>query len=95
MTVIDVDPAGAGVGTSAHVVGRVLLANGSPGGPRVTDGTGGQGIEPLPTVYDGWIQEHVAHFAEEDAEVQSWILQLTPCQKNPSGPGCTIAGPGR
>jgi hypothetical protein len=95
LTVIDVDAAGAGVGTSAHVVGRVLLANGSPGGPRVTDGTGGQGIEPLPTVYDGWIQEHVAHFAEEDAEVQSWILQLTPCQKNPSGPGCTIAGPGR
>jgi hypothetical protein len=20
---------------------------------------------------------------------------ITPCQKNPSGPGCTIAGPGR
>ena len=93
--IIDPDPAGTGNGAGASVVGRVLLANGSEGGPHVTDGTGGQGIEPLPTVYDGWIQEHVAHLPEEDAEVQGWIAQLTPCQKNPSGPGCAIAGPGR
>lgn len=93
--IIDPDPAGTGNGAAAAVVGRVLLANGSEGGPHVTDGTGGQGIEPLPPVYDGWIQEHVAHLPEEDAEVQGWIAQLTPCQKNPSGRGCAIAGPGR
>ena len=53
---------------------------------------GGQGIKPLPNVYDGWVQDTVAVAAQTDAEVQGWIAQLTPCQKNPSAAGCTTAG---
>jgi YVTN family beta-propeller protein len=95
LTVLDVDPNGDGVALDAAVVGRVFLANGAPGGPRVTDGVGGQGIKPLPNVYDGWIQDTVAAADRADPEVQSWIAELTRCQKNPSAPGCTPAGPGR
>ncbi|HEY9378237.1 MAG TPA: hypothetical protein VIQ02_14220, partial [Jiangellaceae bacterium] len=93
--VVDLDPNGDGSATDAVVVGRVLLANGVPGGPRTTDGTGGQGIKPLPNVYDGWVQDTVARTAQTDAEVQGWIAQMTPCQKNPAGPACSPAGPGR
>jgi hypothetical protein len=46
-------------------------------------------------VYDGWVQDTVAVAAETDPEVQGWIAQLTPCQRNPSAAGCTPAGPGR
>jgi YVTN family beta-propeller protein len=95
LSVVDVDPNGDGEATDAAVVGRILLANGMPGGPRVTDGVGGQGIKPLPNVYDGWVQDTVAVAAETEPEVQGWIAQLTPCQKNPSAAGCTPAGPGR
>jgi YVTN family beta-propeller protein len=97
MTVVDVDPAGTGTGAAASVVGRVFLANLAPGGPRVTDGVGGQGIEPLPNVYDGWVQDTVAADAagKTDPEVKSWIARLTPCQKDPERPGCIPAGPGR
>jgi YVTN family beta-propeller protein len=95
MTVIDIDPAGTGTAASAAAVGRILLANLLPSGPRVTDGVGGQGIKPLPNMYDGWIQDTVAADAagQTDAEVKSWIARLTPCQRNPSA--CPIAGPGR
>jgi len=95
LTVVDVDPNGDGSAADAVVAGRVLLANGVPGGPRATDGTGGQGIKPLPNVYDGWVQDTVARTAQTDPEVQGWIAQLTPCQKNPAGPACAPAGPGR
>jgi YVTN family beta-propeller protein len=95
LAVADVDPNGDGNALDAVVVGRILLANGRPGGARVTDGTGGQGIKPLPNIYDGWIQDTVAVAAETDAEVQEWITQLTACQKNPAGPTCAPAGPGR
>jgi hypothetical protein len=50
LTVVDLDPNGDGSAADAAAVGRVLLANGVPGGPRTTDGTGGQGIKPLPNV---------------------------------------------
>jgi hypothetical protein len=66
----------------------VFLANGQPGGARVTDGVGGQGVKPLPTPYDGWIQDTVAAQAKADAEVRGWIAALTPCQRDPSAPGC-------
>jgi hypothetical protein len=56
--------------------------------PRTTDGDGGQGIKPLPYIYDGWVQDTVARTAQTDAEVQGWIAQLTPCQRNPAGPNC-------
>jgi hypothetical protein len=62
----------------------VLLANGSAGaGP--TDGTGGQGVKPLPMVHDGWIQPTVRLAAAGDtsAEVAGWIALLTPEQRDP------------
>lgn len=90
--VLDVDPNRDGNAADAAFVGRIRLANGSPGGPRVTDGVGGQGIKPLPNVYDGWVQDTVAVAAQTDAEVQGWLAQLTSCQKNPSAAGCTPAG---
>jgi len=91
LTVLDLDPNGDGSATDANVAGRVFLANGQPGGARVTDGVGGQGVKPLPTPYDGWIQDTVAAAARTDPEVQGWIAALTPCQRNPSAPGCSTS----
>lgn len=64
LTVLDLDPNGDHSATDAAVAGRILLANGQPGGTRVTDGVGGQGVKPLPTPYDGWIQDTVAAQAQ-------------------------------
>jgi hypothetical protein len=91
LSVLDVDPNGDGNGTDAALVGRILLGT----GPHVTDGTGGQGIKPLPTAYDGWIQDTVARRSRLRPEVRSWIDALTRCQKKPSARGCIPAGPGK
>ena len=96
MTIIDPDPNGDGVATDAMIVANILLANGeagldTDGNPivrvHVTDGTGGQGVKPLPIVHDGWIQPTVA-LAEPPAgppavsdEVKDWITALTLEQK--------------
>jgi YVTN family beta-propeller protein len=88
LTVLDLDPNGDNSATDAAVAGRVFLANGQPGGARVTDGVGGQGVKPLPTPYDGWIQDTVAAQAQADPEVRGWIAALTACQRDPSAPGC-------
>jgi len=84
LTVVDPDPDGDGSGQDAAAVGTILLANGSPGA-GVTDGTGGQGVKPLPMTHDGWIQPTVnlAGTGQLAAEVERWIGQLTPQQKNP------------
>lgn len=84
LTVIDPDPNGDGDGTDAAIVGKVRLANGSPGA-GATDGTGGQGVKPLPMTHDGWIQPAVAMLGTGrlSAEVESWLLQLTAEQQNP------------
>jgi YVTN family beta-propeller protein len=99
MGVVDLDPNGDGSALDAAQVGRIFLGGeGLPGvSTHVTDGVGGQGIKPLPTVYDGWVQDTVAADAagRTDPEVRGWIAQLTACQKNPSGAGCSPAGPGR
>ena len=92
LTVLDLDPNGDNSAADATVAGRVFLANGQPGGVRVTDGVGGQGVKPLPTPYDGWIQDTVAAQAQADPEVRGWIAALTACQRNPSAPGCGTAG---
>jgi hypothetical protein len=86
LTVIDPDPNGDGDGNDAGVVGRILLANGSAGA-GVTDGTGGQGVKPLPMTHDGWIQQTVAlsGSGQLSAEVESWLAALTPEQRNPHG----------
>jgi DNA-binding beta-propeller fold protein YncE len=86
LTIIDPDPNGDGDGHDAQVVGSILLANGSDGA-GVTDGTGGQGVKPLPMTHDGWIQPTV-ELAGQNAvspEVREWINQLTEQQKNPRG----------
>ena len=82
--VIDPDPNGDGSATDATLVGRVLLGTGS----TVTNGTGGQGIKPLPNVYDGWVQDTVALAGDLHPEVEGWITALTACQRNPAGAGC-------
>ncbi len=89
LTVIDPDPNGDGKASDAAVVGRIRLSNGSTGA-GVTDGTGGQGVKPLPMTHDGWIQKTVALSGGGlSAEVEGWIAQLTPEQKDPSdGPDC-------
>jgi YVTN family beta-propeller protein len=94
MTVIDPDPDGDGSGANAAVVGRIVLANGSAGA-GATDGTGGQGLKPLPNVYDGWVQDTVALAGSGrlSAEVESWVAALTPEQRNPSGAAIVSATP--
>jgi len=84
MTIVDPDPNGDDNGNDAAVVGTILLSNGS-NGAGVTDGTGGQGIKPLPITHDGWIQPTVA-LAGTGAlspEVEGWIAALTDFQQNP------------
>ncbi len=81
---VDPGPDGDGEASNAAVVGTILLANGSSGA-GVTDGTGGQGVKPIPIVHDGWIQPTVE--LKEDGkvsgEVAGWINALTDDQKNP------------
>jgi len=67
MIVVDPDPNGAGVapdnGSNAIVAGRVLLTTANAGVGFQSDGTvsgnagmGGQGVLPIPVVYNGWVQ---------------------------------------
>lgn len=86
LTVIDPDPNGDGDGSDAAAVGTILLANGSDGA-GVTDGTGGQGVKPLPVSHDGWIQPTVelVGTGQLSEEVEGWIALLTEEQKNPEG----------
>ncbi|MHC5113004.1 MAG: hypothetical protein ACYTGP_01090 [Planctomycetota bacterium] len=84
LTVLDPDPDGDGDATDAAVVGTILLANGSEGaGP--TDGTGGQGVKPLPLTHDGWTQKTVALSGTGalSEEVEGWIALLTEQQRDP------------
>jgi DNA-binding beta-propeller fold protein YncE/plastocyanin len=85
LTVIDPDPNGDDNGADAAAVGTILLANGSRGA-GATDGTGGQGVKPLPMTHDGWIQPTVAlsGTGQLSREVEGWIRKLTPEQKDPS-----------
>jgi DNA-binding beta-propeller fold protein YncE len=85
LTVIDPDPNGDHNAADAAVVGRIILSNGTAGA-GVTDGVGGQGLKPMPNMYDGWVQDTVAlsGTGRLSAEVESWIALLTPEQKDPS-----------
>jgi hypothetical protein len=86
LTIIDPDPNNDANGADADVVGTIVLSNGSVGA-GVTDGTGGQGIKPIPMTHDGWIQRTVelSGSGALSAEVESWISLLTPAQKDPHG----------
>jgi DNA-binding beta-propeller fold protein YncE/plastocyanin len=85
LTIIDPDPNGDDNGADAAAVGAILLANASRGA-GATDGTGGQGVKPLPMTHDGWIQPTVAlsGTGQLSPEVEGWIGKLTPEQKDPS-----------
>lgn len=77
MLVVDPDPNGDGDPSDAKIVGKVGIFSSSTtlkdasitGNP----GMGGQGILPIPVVYNGWVQNLPA----------SWSNQLTPAQRNP------------
>lgn len=78
MIVVDPDPDMNGDPSDAAVVGRVLLA----GSATVNDdtvignaGMGGQGVLPVPVVYNGWVQNLPT----------SWCNLLAPQQRNPIG----------
>lgn len=77
LQVVDIDPNGDGNPADATVVGRILLTN-TPGtitDDTITanDGMGGQGLLPIPVVYNGWVQNLP----------QAWKDQLTTKQLDP------------
>jgi DNA-binding beta-propeller fold protein YncE len=80
--VVDPDPNGDGSAADAKVAGRVLLtaAPGTKSDDVVTGnaGMGGQGVLPIPVVYNGWVQ-NVPHTAE--------FKDLTCEQRHPIGGG--------
>jgi len=84
LTVVDPDPNGDGSASDAAIAGVILLADGDTA--SVTDGTGGQGILPLPLVSNGWVQDTVAACDVGDCsgEVEGWIDDLTSDQQDPS-----------
>ena len=78
LIVVDPDPNGDGNPADAAIVGTVGLFGGA--GTRTdatitgSAGMGGQGVLPIPVVYNGWVQNLPA----------SWKGQLTPAQQNPA-----------
>ena len=85
LIVVDPDPNGDGDPSDARVAGRVLLAG--PASAVQDDrvignrGMGGQGVLPVPVVYNGWVQQWVGNCVTADCI--SWKGQLTPKQKSP------------
>ena len=79
LDVVDPDPDGSGDLTHAKVAGRVLLkalpTTATDDLIVGNDGMGGQGLLPIPVVYNGWVQNLPAAFKQ----------QLTPAQQNPIG----------
>jgi hypothetical protein len=85
LIVVDPDPNGDGDPSDAAIVGRVLLAGKAS---AVHDdkvignvGMGGQGVLPVPVVYNGWVQQWVQHCKTKDCK--NWERHLTSTQKNP------------
>lgn len=77
MLVVDPDPNGDGNPADAEIVGSIGLFS---GGETLNDATvtgnqgmGGQGILPIPLIYNGWVQNLPA----------AWSNQLTEVQRNP------------
>jgi hypothetical protein len=88
---IVVDPAPGGDPSKAAIVGRLLLAGNASAvqddtvRDKNTDynymGMGGQGVLPVPVVYNGWVQQWVDHCNTKDCK--AWKGQLTSNQKYP------------
>jgi hypothetical protein len=74
LTVVDPDPNNDGDASDAAIVGRVVLTGGASDDTITGNaGMGGQGVLPIPIVYNGWVQNLPA----------AWKAQLTPDQINP------------
>jgi len=77
LLVVDPDPNGDGDAADAIIAGSVSLVgtSGTATDDRVTGnaGMGGQGILPIPVIYNGWVQKLPA----------VWRNQLTPAQIDP------------
>ena len=77
LLVVDPDPNNDGNPADATVVGRVLLTATDDTATDATitgnAGMGGQGVMPIPNVYNGWVQNLP----------DAWKAQLTPAQREP------------
>jgi len=74
LTIVDPDPNNDGNAADAAIVGRVVLTGGlSDDMITGNRGMGGQGVLPIPVVYNGWVQNLPA----------IWKAQLTPDQIDP------------
>jgi hypothetical protein len=77
LLVVDPDPNGDGSALDAAIVGRVILVAGAgtleDDAPTLNRGMGGQGVLPIPLVYNGWVQNLP----------QIWKDQLTLGQRQP------------
>jgi DNA-binding beta-propeller fold protein YncE len=85
MIVVDPDPNGDGDPIDAKIVGRVLLAGSASAVQDDTvignKGMGGQGVLPVPVIYNGWVQQWANNCTTKDCK--AWKSQLTDEQKNP------------
>ncbi len=86
LIVLDYDPDGNGNASDAAITGSVILANNTaPNDDAISGnkGMGGQGVMPIPNVYNGWVQKLPAAFCGS----------LTVAQRSPvgviGGPACT------
>ena len=78
LIVLDYDPNGDGKVDDAEIAGAVVLANDNvPNDDKISGnrGQGGQGIMPVPNVYEGWVQKLPKSFCDK----------LTKEQRNPIG----------
>lgn len=78
LIVLDYDPNGDGNASDATIAGSVVLANNNaPHDDTITGnkGMGGQGVLPIPNVYNGWVQKLPVGFC----------TPLTVQQRNPLG----------
>jgi len=80
LIVLDPDPNDNGDPSDAQIVGRIILATAADDDDVQSDdqvtahaGMGGQGVLPIPLVYNGWVQKLPNH----------WKKLLTNKQKNP------------
>ena len=77
LIIVDYDPNRNGNVSDAKIAGRVVLVagTGTKSDDSVTEyaGMGGQGVLPIPLVYNGWVQKLPS----------AWKYQLTEAQRNP------------
>jgi hypothetical protein len=76
LIVLDYDPLNNGHAENAVIAGWVVLANKTVPNDDTTTGNlgqGGQGVLPVPNIYNGWVQKLPPE----------WCTKLSPTQKNP------------